>query len=83
MRGDSNEHPQHSEAILMSTYNIGFYEDLTKNIFELSSNITKYAPYIFCCVGWLYSGQYFRNFDFFFCFVVAMYDIVNDMEAKL
>ena len=23
----------------MSTHNIGFYEDLTKNIFELSSNI--------------------------------------------
>ena len=26
------------EAILMSTNNIGFYEDLTKIIFELSSN---------------------------------------------
>ena len=26
------------EAILMSTHNIGFYEDLTKIIFELSSN---------------------------------------------
>ena len=37
------------EAILMSTHNIGFYEDLTKNIFELSSNIIKYAPYFFCC----------------------------------
>ena len=23
----------------MSTHNIGFYEDLTKNIFELSSNM--------------------------------------------
>ena len=33
----------------MSTNNIGFYEDLTKNIFELSSNIIKYAPYFFCC----------------------------------
>ena len=33
----------------MSTHNIGFYEDLTKIIFELSSNIIKYAPYIFCC----------------------------------
>ena len=33
------------EAILMSTHNIGFYEDLTKIIFELSSNIIKYAPY--------------------------------------
>ena len=27
----------HNEAILMSTHNIGFYEDLTKIIFELSS----------------------------------------------
>ena len=26
------------EAILMSTHNIGFYEDLTKTVFELSSN---------------------------------------------
>ena len=33
----------------MSTHNIGFYEDLTKIIFELSSNIIKYAPYLFCC----------------------------------
>ena len=37
------------EAILMSTHNIGFYEDLTKIIFELSSNIIKYAPYFFYC----------------------------------
>ena len=34
----------------MSTHNIGFYEDLTKIIFELSSNIIKYASYIFCCL---------------------------------
>ena len=26
----------------MSTHNIGFYDDLTKNIFDLSSNIIKY-----------------------------------------
>ena len=32
----------------MSTHNIGFYEDLTKIIFELSLNIIKYAPYFFC-----------------------------------
>ena len=38
----------YGEAILMSTHNIGFYEDLTKIIFELSSNIIKYAPYFFC-----------------------------------
>ena len=29
----------------MIEHNIGFYEDLTKIIFELSSNIIKYAPY--------------------------------------
>ena len=34
----------------MSTHNIGFYEDLTNIIFELSSNIIKYAPYFFCCI---------------------------------
>ena len=39
-----------AKAILMSTHNIGFYEDLTKIIFELSSNIIKYAPYFFCCI---------------------------------
>ena len=33
----------------MSTHNIGFYEDLTKIIFELSSNFIKYSPYFFCC----------------------------------
>ena len=34
----------------MSTHNIGFYEDLTKIIFEISSNIIKYAHYFFCCI---------------------------------
>ena len=34
----------------MSTHNIGFYEDLTKIVFELSSNIIKYAPYFFFCM---------------------------------
>ena len=32
----------------MSTYDIGIYEDMTKNFFQLSLNI-KYAPYFFCC----------------------------------
>ena len=32
----------------MSTHNIGFYEDLTKIIFELSSIIIIYVPYFFC-----------------------------------
>ena len=35
----------------MSTHNIGFYEDMTKIIFKLSSNIIKYAPYFFCCLS--------------------------------
>ena len=35
----------------MSTQNIGFYEDLTKIIFELSSNIIKYAPSVFLLLG--------------------------------
>ena len=35
----------------MSTHNIGFYEDLTKIIFELSSIIIKFAPYFFCCLA--------------------------------
>ena len=41
----------------MSTHNIGFYEDLTKIIFELSSNIIKFAPYFFCCQSKLTSGD--------------------------
>ena len=39
----------------MSTHNIGFYEDLIKIIFELSSNIIKYAPYFFYWYYQLYS----------------------------
>ena len=33
----------------MSTHNIGFYEEISKIITELSSDIIKYAPYFFCC----------------------------------
>ena len=33
----------------MGINNIGFYEDLTKNIFQLSSNIIKNTPYLFFC----------------------------------
>ena len=32
----------------MSTHNIGIYEETTKIIFQLSPNIIKYAPYLFC-----------------------------------
>ena len=45
----------------MSTHNIGLYEDLTKIIFELSSNIVKYAPFFFCCLM-------MKNFDSFLIF---------------
>ena len=48
----------------MSTHNIGFYEDLTKVIFELSSNLIKYAPYFFCCV-WKPCRQIFLQTFFF------------------
>ena len=33
----------------MGTHDIGIYEDLKKIIFQLSSNIIKYAPYPFFC----------------------------------
>ena len=36
----------------MSTHNLGFYEELTKNIFQLSSNIIKYKSYLlFWCTS--------------------------------
>ena len=37
----------YGEAILKSTDNIDFYEDLTKIIFHLSSNFIKYAPVMY------------------------------------
>ena len=46
----------------MSTHNIDFYEDLTKNIFELSLYIIKYAPYLFFCVLYIDSSIFvWRN----------------------
>ena len=36
----------------MSTHNIGFYEEISKIITYVSSNIIKYAPYFFCWVGY-------------------------------
>ena len=57
----------------MSTYNIGFYEDLKKIIFELSSNIIKYAPYFFCC----------QTQDCFYsCLYLFMSNLVENMENK-
>ena len=34
----------------MSNNTIGFYEALPKFIFQLSSKIIKYAPYLFSCL---------------------------------
>ena len=45
----------------MSTHNIGFYEELTEIIFELSSNIIKYAPYFFCWVCKEKAGKGWKN----------------------
>ena len=41
----------------MSTHNIGFYEDLTKIIFQLPSNIIKYAHYLFFCTLLILNNQ--------------------------
>ena len=48
----------------MSTHNIGFYEDLTKIIFKLSSIIIKYPPYSFC---WMKYHICHQNLIFFNC----------------
>ena len=50
----------------MSTHNIGFYEDLTKIIFEISSNIIKYAPYFFCCIIIMTWQKFKRNSNYEF-----------------
>ena len=42
----------------MSTHNIDFYGNLTKIIFQLSSNIMKYACYLFFCTSLrIYTGS--------------------------
>ena len=82
----------------MSTHNIGFYEDLTKFIFELSANIIKYAPYFFCCRaltshyrkwGLLLSGQrtllftYIRlKASFDTAHIKATYQLVYDLMTR-
>ena len=38
----------------MSTHTIDLYEEISKIITKLSSNIIKYAPYFFC---WLTTSQ--------------------------
>ena len=63
----------------MSTHNIGFYEDLTKIIFELSSNIIKYAPYFFCfCYS---SNRYIATKEF--CDYIVQGRHINLEHAKL
>ena len=40
-----------AEAIIMSTNNIGFYEDLIKIIFQIASNMHLISYFFFCCSG--------------------------------
>ena len=61
----------------MSTHNIGFYEEISKIITELSSIIIKYAPYFFCC---------YSHFLFFFFCKIKLFciDVANcDPEGFL
>ena len=77
----------------MSTHNIGFYEDLTKIIFELSSNIIKFAPYFFCwrafdfsCLDNLagFQIQNFRPLEIFCeCTSWCMSQLVENPNASL
>ena len=62
----------------MSTHNIGFYEDLTKIIFELSSNIIKCAPYFFCCV----IIQFFRLVRYIFFANLVFYPLMSYGTTK-
>ena len=71
----------------MSSHNIGFNEDLTKIIFELSSNIIKYAPYFFCrgcniTMQGFNSGQFFLCFfeTEFVCIAFSVCHLVHDVE---
>ena len=57
-----NTHNMFAEAVLMSTHNIGFYEEISKIIFQFSSNIHLICSSVFVrpimiskasCVIWL------------------------------
>ena len=50
----------------MSTHNIGFYEEMAKNIFQLSSNIIKYTLYLFFCKSYDLS-RFVRKTAFCIC----------------
>ena len=55
----------------MSTHNIGFYENLTKIIFELSSNIIKYTPSFFCSLLFAFAENSF-----------VMKNLISDVDDK-
>ena len=63
----------------MSTHNIGFYEHLTKLIFELSSNIIKYTPYFFC---WHYCNLVFYCNDYFILGCLSHYHSLDALGLK-
>ena len=62
----------------MGTLNIGFYEEISKTITKLSSNIIKYAPYFFCWCGKVcninsFSGPFFHFCDIEFFELLFLY----------
>ena len=63
----------------MSTHNIGFYEDLTKNIFESSSNIIKYAPYFICL---LRPSRQLSNTQMLSPLVAPVSDLVRNLKDR-
>ena len=69
----------YEEAILMSTHNIGFCEDLTKIIFELSSNMHLIEKVSTCMSNILLSNWYnMHNQEslFFFLFCISCYKTI-------
>ena len=67
----------------MSTHNIGFYEDLTKIIFELSSNIIKYAAYFFCSYISLLLGMNLIKGDFCQTHLLKLLNLCTQALHKL
>ena len=66
----------------MSTHNIVFYEDLTKIIFELSSNIIKYAPYFFCSFSFCEISILFIDAAMFDPCLIAAYSIWKSLKYE-
>ena len=67
----------------MSTHNIGFYEDLTKNIFELSSNmhLISSAGRSDQCTGWPKLLTQHFIVVFFFHSIITFLTISVELEA--